>query len=269
MRSFEQAFATTEKAAAAAQMSAGHVAVRARALTKAARSGDIAALKRAQARLDEALTALRQEVVNAVSCWPFTDEEEQRLLADPECYAAELRSIAADKGLEVQESEGVLISYPSIVRTAPAERAVRVDKKKIATIRPSHLADVLISARDRASSFSPQRFIEALYDVYTDIVGGAPSALLKEGGERVVPLGRIYRLMTALPGSAREYDRRDFARDLYTLESKGPHQTRKGATVSFPSSTGTRQSRDLFSFMGPDGTPVTYYGIRFREGAGG
>ena len=70
--------------------------------------------------------------------------------------------------------------------------------------------------------------------------------------------------MTALPGTARDYDRSDFARDLYILDSEGPHTSRKGAEVSFPSSTGTRRrSADLFSFVGPDGDSVEYYGIRF------
>ena len=80
---------------------------------------------------------------------------------------------------------------------------------------------------------------------------------------RVVPLDNIYKLMTALPGAARDYDRSDFARDLYILDSKGPRETRNGSEVSFPSSTGTRISRNLFSFVGPDGNSEEYYGIRF------
>ena len=85
--------------------------------------------------------------------------------------------------------------------------------------------------------------------------------------QRVVPLARIYRLLTSLPGAGRDYDRTDFARDLYRLQANGPMRTRKGAAVSFPASSGTRQAkRDLFTFVGPDGQDVVYYGIRFTKG---
>ena len=82
-----------------------------------------------------------------------------------------------------------------------------------------------------------------------------------------MPLDRIYRLLTSLPGINREYDRTDFARDLYNLDSSGLRRTRSGASVSFPASTGTRRPRGLFSFVGPDGRDVEYYGVRFTEEA--
>ena len=68
-----------------------------------------------------------------------------------------------------------------------------------------------------------------------------------------------------MPGSSRDYDRSDFARAVYNVDASGAKRTRSGATVSFPSSTGTRSSRGLFSFVGPDGQDVQYYGIRFTE----
>ena len=35
-------------------------------------------------------------------------------------------------------------------------------------------------------------------------------------------------------------------------------KTRSGATVSFPASTGARSSRNLYTFVGPDGYEVKY-----------
>ena len=83
----------------------------------------------------------------------------------------------------------------------------------------------------------------------------------------VVPLIKIYGLMTALPGANREYDRSDFARDIYMLDlPRTPPDAAGRATVSFPSSTGTRRrSSDLFTFVGPEGQSVEYYGLRFSE----
>ena len=265
--SFEQACSDTEGAAEAARKSAGSVVSQARALAKAARTGNIASIRRCQEKLNEALIALQQEVSNAGSCWPFSDEEEQRLFGGQ--YADVLKAAAAAKGLKIHERDGLLISYPSIVRILPAERAVRVDRKKIPTVRPSHLVDLLLANQKKSSDFLSQRFLESLYAVYADVVSGASSDLLPASGGRVVPLARIYKLMTAFPGTARDYDRSDFARDLYILESNGPRRTRDGATVSFPSSTGARKrSSDLFSFIGPSGDNAEYYGIRFSKGDG-
>ena len=256
MISFEQAFIDTERAADSTLVSARNLMTQARALQRAAKTGNITAVKRAQDRLDDAVEALRGEVEDAISSWPFEDHDERQYL--DERYAAELRHAAEEIGLDIYERDGRLISHPSIVRILPAERAVRIDRKRTSTIRPSHLAGLLLENQQKSSRYPSNRFLESLHSVYSEIASGASSG-------RVVPLVRIYKLLTSLPGGSREYDRSDFARDLYILDSEGPRRTRSGAVVDFPSSTGARSS-DLFTFVGPDGRGVEYYGLRFREG---
>ncbi len=264
MVSFEQACSDAERAAEAARKSANSVASQARALAKAAQTGNVAGIKRCQEKLQEALIILQQEVSNAGSSWPFSDEEEPRLFGEQ--YVDSLKVAAVSKGLKIHERDGLLISYPSIVRILPEERAVKIDRKKVPTARPSHLVDLLLANQKKSSSFSPARFLESLYAVYVDIVRETSLDLLSVSSGRVVPLARIYKLMTALPGIGRDYDRKDFARDLYILDLKGPQRTRKGAKVSFSSSTGSRKrSNDLFSFIGPNGDNAEYYGIRFSK----
>lgn len=263
MAGFERAFSDVEKNAEAVRKSASGVASLARTLAKAARSGNLAAIERCRERLGDALTALRQEVSNADSSWPFTEEEERRYFE--ENYAGELRETATGKGLKIHERDGLLFSYPSVVRVLPADRAVRIDRKKVSAVRPSHIADLLLKNRDKSSGFSSSRFLEALYMVYKDVVSNPAPGMLPANAGRVVPLARIYALITALPGAARDYDRSDFARDIYGLDSKGPRKTKEGAEVSFPSSTGTKNSKNLFSFVGPDGNSEEYYGIRFGK----
>ena len=258
MVSFEQVFGDTERASESVSDSARRVGLRARALTRAAKTGNISAMKRAQAGLDEAVNELLQNAANA-SRWPLSSDEEERHMADG--YSEELQRAAEGQGLDIYERDGNLISYPSIVRIVPRERAVRIDRKKVSDIRPSHLAGQLAANQKRTSGFSSARFLESLYSVYTDTTGGDSNS---EG--HVVRLSRIYGLLTSLPGASRDYGRGDFARDLYVLDSDGPRRTRRGAEVSFPSSTGTKtRQSDLFEFIGPDGRSVTYYGISFRE----
>ncbi len=236
---------------------------RVNALKKAAQTGNIAAIRREQGRLTEALEAARQEVKSAAACWPFSESEETDYLKDG--YSAELLEAAAEKSLSIYERDGQLISPPSILRIAPDSRSVVLDRKRIPTIRPSWLAEFLFHNRGGSSGFTPAQFLEALYLVYADITGS--SALMSKQGGGVVPLARIYRLMTSLPGMGRKHDRMDFGRDLYLLDSKGPRRTRKGAEVSFSYSGGKYRPRDLFHFVDPNGTSIDYYGIRFRENA--
>ena len=263
MESFELAFSDTERAATSTLQSATDLVKLAKQLQKASKEGNIAAIKRVQNKFNADLDALRQAVANAVQSWPFQDAEEEQYLNSQ--YAAELRSMASKLGLEIHERDGRLISHPSMVRILPSDRAVRIDKKQISTIRPSHLAGLLLDNQKKRSRYQSGAFLESLYRVYSDIVREeSPDRLMKAGG-RVVPLDRIYRLLTSLPGSSREYDRTDFARDLYNLDSSELKKTRSGAIVSFHASTATRSTRGLFSFVGPDGQDVQYYGVRFTE----
>ena len=110
MSSFELAFNDTERAAASTIKSAASLGKLAKRLEKAAKEGNIAAIKRAQGELGNAVKALAQEMDNAVKVWPFQDDEEERYLRDD--YAAELRAMAAQKGLTIYERDGRLVSPP-------------------------------------------------------------------------------------------------------------------------------------------------------------
>ena len=133
MPTFEQAFSEVEAAAIATTNAATQLASIAKQFRRAARDGNISGMKKAEARLTESLDRLRQEVDNASSSWPFKDEEEPTYLA--EHFSEELRSTAKEMQLEIFERDGILISYPSIIRILPNERAVRVDRKKVSSIR--------------------------------------------------------------------------------------------------------------------------------------
>lgn len=264
MDTFEQAFSDTERAAISTQASATALVRLTRQLQKAAKEGNIAAVKRLQVRLNSDLDVLRQEVANVVVTWPFNEQEEEQYLN--ERYTEELRSAAEEKGLALHERDGQLVSHPSIVRVLPRDRAVRIDRKQTSNIRPSHLVDLLLANQKKPARYPSSRFLESLYNVYSDIVKESSSdRMLKDSGQ-VVLLERIYKLFTSLPGSQSEYNQTDFARDLYVLDANGPKHTRKGATVDFPSSTGAKRARGLFEFVGPDGRSVAYYGIRFTGG---
>lgn len=267
MPTFEQAFSDVEAAAVATTTATTQLASIAKQLRKAAKDGNIGGMKKAEARLTESLDRLRQEVNNALSCWPFKDEEEPSYLA--EHFSKELRSAAEEMHLQIFERDGMLISYPSTIRILPNDRAVRVDRKKVSSIRPSRLTAELLASQKRGPRFRPQIFLDALHKAYNIISSprDRQAAFGESNNAPVVPLESIYQVFTALPGSIREYDRMDFSRDIFFLDSGDVRTTRSGAQVSFPMSAAASAGKKIFSFVGPDGNLINYYGIQFAGGA--
>ncbi|MCY4437238.1 MAG: hypothetical protein OXE05_07905 [Chloroflexi bacterium] len=266
MDSFEQAFSDTEKAADSALKSANDLTKQVKALQKAAKDGNITAIKNSCQNLDSVLALLRQEVANAVRTWPYTDEEEVMYLENG--YFDELRQATEEKGLDTFEQDGRLISPPSVVRVLPGDRAVRVDRKKISTLRPSHLAEMLVKNSKKPPRFRADAFLESLHKTYALVSGEqSPKQLMPSRSGPAVPLAKIYEALTLLPGVSLHYmDKTDFARGIYVLETQGPFRTKKGARVSFPASTGTKSGRSTFQFVGPEGQVIRYYAIQFIGG---
>jgi hypothetical protein len=251
---FEEGFATTERSAESTVKAAAAVAGVAKQLQKAARQGDIAAIRRLSDRLATASEAARQEVSNARVAWPFTpDEEEAYLRAD---YEQELLDAAALAGLRIDRRDGALVSFPSIVRILPQARAVKIDRRKVAVLRPSTVVTVLKANQTKKPAFATERFLESLFRAYRLIVGDGRLGT-------VAPLATVYDALTLLPGAASDYGTSDFARDLYLLDRSGVSTTKSGARVSLPASTGTKTARGVITFVAPDGQVLTYYGIRF------
>jgi hypothetical protein len=82
----------------------------------------------------------------------------------------------------------------------------------------------------------------------------------------VIPLSRLYALLTPLPGQSKEYTRHEFARDIYSLDQSGVTTTKEGNRVSLPASTGTKSAEDTIAVITRTGETKKYYGIAFSIG---
>ena len=265
MTTFEDGFAAAEKAADSVLTALKSYSLLATQLRKAARDGNIAAVRRTSQQLQNRIGLIQQEVANASDAWPFDPEAERDYLERQ--YAGELKEEAGKKGLQVFDRDGRLIAHPSVVRVMPGERAVQINRRQMSTIRPSKVIGVLEDLQKRPPRSNPQQFLESLYAEYLEKTPGTVDQLkLGEVGQ-VIQLNRIYESWTRRPEFRREYSRLDFARDLYALETSDIRQVRAGPRVSFPASTGTRGTRGTIYFVGPNGDIVLYYGIQF-SGAG-
>ncbi len=254
MTTFEQGFEETERAADAAAKAVASLVTATKQFKKAAREGDIAAIRRSAERLAMAMDAVRQEVANARGSWPFGEDLEAAYLRDE--YEAELITVARTAGLRIDQRDGRLLAFPSIVQVVPVDRSLKIDKKRVVAIRPSHVVAALKTNQTKKPKFAPEKFIESLFRAYLLIAGS-------DGLGSTQGLAAIYGAFTLLPGSAAEYGQSDFARDLFLLDRSGITRTKTGAAFSLPASTGTKGARGTLTFVAPDGELITYFGVRF------
>ena len=253
---FEDAFDEVEKAAQAALRAGGRLAAAAKALAKAAREGDIRGIQKAREGLSSETDTARQEAANACVAWPFSSEAEEQYLR--EGYAEELLRSAETGGLKMQRHNGTLVAYPLVIRVLPSNRVIALNRKRVSGLRPSRLVERLKAIQNGKSRGNSQAFLEALFSAYK----------LTAKGERAgtaMSLKEIFGILTLLPGT--DYSREDFARDLFTLVRSGISVTQSGARVSLPASTGTRDRRDTFVCVSPDGEIVPFYAIKFTQDA--
>ena len=153
---FEQGCSDTERAADAASRAIAILAKSIKQLHRAASGGDIPQVRKASERLLAILESTRQEVGNARSAWPFSPEEEEAYLRDG--YAADLIGAAKAENLQIQQVDAGLVVFPSIVRVLPADRAVKINRKKVQAIRPSHVVKLLKAIQARKPKATSQAF---------------------------------------------------------------------------------------------------------------
>jgi len=176
-------------------------------------------------------------------------------------YAKELLAAALEGGVSAFESDDRILCYPVIVQVSTTDTSIVIDKKKERRIRPTVVVAGLSSLQQREPKFKPEAFIESLATAYDFVIAarsmrpGAPARLVD-----------LHGLLTIMPGSAREYTRPEFARDIYLLDQSGVVTTRRGRRMSLPASALTR-SAGVLRTVTRTGQEKDYAGISF-EGAG-
>jgi hypothetical protein len=174
-------------------------------------------------------------------------------------YAKELLSTAAEVGVKAFESDERILCYPAIVQVSAADAAVVVDKQKDRRIRPSVLLRHLAALQDRPPKFKPEAFIETLAAAYDYVVGA--KALRPGAPARLVD---VHKVLTLLPGAARDYTRQEFARDLYLLDQAGVVDARDGRRMSLPASAMTRGG-GVLTTVARSGQTKVYAGLAFTK----
>jgi hypothetical protein len=257
--SLEAALARTEAAAERALNASADLVKALRRLRASAQTGNLRDLRATLATVLEAGERADDEAEAAAESWQL---DEDAYFASGR-YSEELLAAARAAGLQLFERDERFYCYPVLVRVAPAERSVFVDRARERRIRPSVLVEHLREVQRRPPRFRPEAFLDALFRAYGHLVEKRGPKPLDAG--QTVPLVDVYELMTLMPGAAREYSRQEFARDIYLLDRGGVTTTRRGYVVSFPASTGARASTAM-RVVTEGGQEKVYYGLAFSPG---
>lgn len=260
LESLETALAEQDQRISNATRASRRVVSALTAASRASAHGDLPALHRALQEATQALTVAQVEVGNAVSGWSLDEETEQDYFRNGG-FVREFKERAAAARLNLQEDEGQLMSYPSMLRIDPVRRAVLIDKKPYKFVRPTVLVAHLLDVQRKPPRFKATTFIESLYTAWDYARHFSPGSRGLPGGVRV---DRVYAALTIAPGSSKEYSKQEFGRDLYLLEASDVRVTRKGARLYFSRATGTK-STGAISVVDEDGRQVLYSSIEFSE----
>ena len=250
----EGALSRTEGDIDAALKAAAATVAQLKRAKKAATVGGLRDLERALEGAEQLSSALRDSVRAARAAWSFDD----KAYLESGGFVRELLATGRSRGVRLDELDGQVVSYPSLVRVLANDGAVEIDHKRHKGIRPSVLVETLRANQERPVRFRPAAFIEALARAY-EFVRASQG---KEAGG-VVTLIDVYRVLTVLPGQTSVYPRQEFIRDIYLLDESGVGTTKDGLRMTLPASTGARTSNTLATVM-RNGELKIYYGIAFR-----
>ncbi len=251
----EDALGLVERDADAAIRALGAALKAAKKAKSAAAVGQIRDMQQAM----DATAALTSEATGVVddlrAGWRFDVGE---WFASGE-YVKELLSAAAEAGVKAFEADERVLCYPAIVQVSAVDATVVVDKQKDRRIRPSVVVGHLAALQERPPKFKPEAFIETLAASYDYVVG---AKAMRSGTP--VRLVDVHKVLTLLPGAARDYTRQEFARDIYLLDQAGVIDVKDGRRMSLPASALTR-SGGVLTTVARSGQTKVYAGVAFAE----
>jgi hypothetical protein len=213
-------------------------------------------MRRELERLKSGLQPLSRQIGALDTTRHLSGGNEEEYLAGP--YIDELVIALKAAGIEARRDAESIVAFPVVVRVIPSERTLRIDGKRLGSLRPSSVVAAVKRGQNAKPRLPPERFLELLLTAYRLLSGTS------EPGQTIA-LSRVYQALTLMPGSAATYGPLEFARDLYALDRGGIARTKDGATVSFTASTGTKAGRGVYTFITPEGERTDYHGIRFVE----
>jgi hypothetical protein len=257
--SLEDALATVEKAIDASLKAAQSVQSSLRKVKAAAKSGALRDLDRALAASSAAASTFGREIDACKAAWTFDSEKH----FDNGGYKAELFAAAAEAGLRLSDRDGRIACYPMLLRIAPKDLAVLIDRKPERRVRPAALVKLLAARQKQPAKMNVAKLLETIASAYKLLASRLDRdwTPATKGAGPSVPLVDIHEVLTLMPESARDYPPAEFARDLHLLDRSPATRTRDGRTFRLEASTGSKKLPRLTT-VDEHGTERVYVAIR-------
>ena len=221
----------------------------------AAQNGTIKEIPKSINLARTSLEALAKVFEEAAASWDF---DEEAYFQDGN-YIQELLAQAEEMEVSIFEQDGQMFCYPFLIRFAPNERVLKIDKTSEKRLKPSLVIKRLKVLQEKPVRFKPIKFLDSIYKAY-ELLSKSKKALTKENS---IFLDEIYSVLTMLPGQSREYTKQEFARDIYLLDQSGVTATSKGLEMKITQSSGAKEAKRTLTVVTKSGKEKTYCGIRF------
>lgn len=261
--SLEQELSTLENQLVAASRTVTSALAELKKARSSAKVGQLRDLSRSLAEGRNAAKRFAEEMASADSSWKF---EVEPYFAEGG-YLKELLQEAERADLKLFERDGRLYCFPMLLTLSAKDMAVMVDRKPERRLRPRELVRVLLARQKRPQRFNEQKLLDTLFEAYSRLDRRVLRDWTPEvrGNGPVVPLIKIYDLLTLLPASEREYPKEEFARDIHLLDRQPDLRTKDGRRFALPAATGTKVTGQRLTVVDQQGVEKIYVGIRFDK----
>ena len=199
-------------------------------ITKNAASGDLKSLRKNIDLLNELLATAQNNLKNLKEIADSFDEKAYFNSGD---FAEQLIACCKESGVDVTGEFPVYEMFPYRVRIDAENQDLYMNRKKVASMRPSSFVSTVKAGQDKLSKV---KFIVDTFE--KELASGYDLALLKQG-KRIgtdIYLKNIHKVLVPMSRLKREYDEQAFAYDmarLYSLYSEGHQETKDGRKFQF------------------------------------
>lgn len=233
-----------------------------RFLEQAAAKGELPKLKSGAERISTVHRQIADELTRLGATWLLDDAAVEGALEGG--LMREVAALLKQRGVELHRYGSGWSASPLLLRVDAKNRTMKIDRKRLATLRPSVIANAVMAARQRPP-VRPEQFIEVLYSAYQATVASKSFSNQPTRLGSAVPLSEVYRSLTLHPDSRREYPVEAFVRDLFVLDRSGLTITRDGLKIFFSSSTSSKGGGGVLTVLDDTGAPQNYFAVAFRE----
>lgn len=176
---------------------------------------DLQTLKAACTQMAEAADRLEQKL----------DGFDRRQYFESGDFEKQLLDVCREKNIDVYGESPVYEMFPYKVRIDAENQDIYLDRKKVSSMRPLSFAAQVAAGQEKLkkASFNADVFALELADAYD-------TALLRTGKKpgTDIYLQTLYKTMTPMSRSRKEYDPQSFAFDLARLVAAGITETKNG-----------------------------------------